>query len=679
MTMFLAPYTAIADVDGSPLDAGFLYLGEYGKDPVGFPVEVFWDADFTVPAAQPIRTRNGYPVRNGSPAKVYLKTAQHSIAIKNKKGSFVLVDFYNKGWDASFVVDASGKNQQEINNEYAQRFKTVADPRNFGAPNNGVSDDAPGIREAIAFLDSLGGGELYMVSNIKWVAKSLHTNNQDAFVISNVIRVNFGNKITTLEVGTDMRSLFKLADGYQGFIDFFGGILQGKKLTDYILYGDPSSFTPYMQITGTQCRSAKEYAASINPYMSEFNNAHFSFSKGGLLLNNKNAIAEITSTQLNTCYANGNEEFGFKGYNRLIYARLDSCGVDDCGGVAYDLDMQGGGITNCGAERAVKLLRMPNVNDGVAVTGMVGIGIGSLDSNSPSDAAVEISGSGSLPIHLNGIRLLSHPTQQRYRDTDLLVRASQNKYPRVITDSFTRARTRVITEAGVVPIFDEPITFTVSAFRKSGTETYNVTDLKTRLDELNKNQLDFRHVIQLTEGSEDSEKVIEGIHGTGIFTIQGVGTDNTKAKIRGARLGLTIRNCSATIIIRYLTIENNTGYDDSALAQVTVDNCREVIFEAVKFDATKNAVGTAIRAVNNSHVKIRGETIADNGHSAIAAYQAQSGSTIEIEPRSAPPATGRWVIGQRIKNSNIGTSNIIEWVRVRNAANTADEWRAVTV
>ena len=79
MTMFLAPYTAIADIDGSPLDAGFLFFGEYGKDPELFPVEVFWDADFTVPAAQPIRTRNGYPVRNGSPTKVYLKTAQHSI------------------------------------------------------------------------------------------------------------------------------------------------------------------------------------------------------------------------------------------------------------------------------------------------------------------------------------------------------------------------------------------------------------------------------------------------------------------------------------------------------------------------------------------------------------------------------------------------------------------------
>src|SRR5690606_35798903 len=126
MTMFLAPYTAIADTDGSPLDAGFLFFGEYGKDPELFPVEVFWDSDFTVPAAQPIRTRNGYPVRNGSPTKVYLKTAQHSIVIKNRNSAFILVDFKNKGWDASFVVDGD-KTQKQVNDDTLRRFLDLSD------------------------------------------------------------------------------------------------------------------------------------------------------------------------------------------------------------------------------------------------------------------------------------------------------------------------------------------------------------------------------------------------------------------------------------------------------------------------------------------------------------------------------------------------------------------------
>lgn len=132
MTMFLAPYTAIADIDGSPLDAGFLFFGEYGKDPELFPVEVFWDSDFTVPAAQPIRTRNGYPVRNGSPTKVYLKTAQHSIVIKNRNSAFILVDFKNKGWDASFVV-YGGVNQKTVNDG----LESIAEMLAINSPQKG--------------------------------------------------------------------------------------------------------------------------------------------------------------------------------------------------------------------------------------------------------------------------------------------------------------------------------------------------------------------------------------------------------------------------------------------------------------------------------------------------------------------------------------------------------------
>ncbi|WP_180116458.1 hypothetical protein [Acinetobacter sp. YH12140] len=141
MTMFLAPYTAIADIDGSPLDAGFLFFGEYGKDPELFPVEVFWDSDFTVPAAQPIRTRNGYPVRNGSPTKVYLKTAQHSIVIKNRNSAFILVDFKNKGWDASFVT-YNGQSQEKINDGLASIYEMIGIPN----PKNGMRVFVKGLQ-----------------------------------------------------------------------------------------------------------------------------------------------------------------------------------------------------------------------------------------------------------------------------------------------------------------------------------------------------------------------------------------------------------------------------------------------------------------------------------------------------------------------------------------------------
>ncbi|WP_216076306.1 hypothetical protein [Acinetobacter indicus] len=208
MTMFLAPYTAIADIDGSPLDAGFLFFGEYGKDPELFPVEVFWDADFTVPAAQPIRTRNGYPVRNGSPTKVYLKTAQHSIVIKNRNSAFILVDFYNKGWDASFVVDASGKNQQEINTFLKKR---VAKSKADLAGTMIASDGDIVLLASLNLGEYSGGGE--------FVYDETLANVNDGYMIINGFKRSFGNGFLQLEwfggkPFTDCTAAYKRAVAY---------------------------------------------------------------------------------------------------------------------------------------------------------------------------------------------------------------------------------------------------------------------------------------------------------------------------------------------------------------------------------------------------------------------------------------------------------------------------------
>lgn len=154
--MFLAPYTAIADIDGSPLDAGFLFFGEYGKDPELFPIEVFWDADFTVPAAQPIRTRNGYPVRNGSPTKVYLKTAQHSIVIKNRNSAFILVDFKNKGWSAHLVVDESGLSQQTINSNLISLANENLSPYFHRTDRDGMDIDSDLLDQLISEAYQVG-------------------------------------------------------------------------------------------------------------------------------------------------------------------------------------------------------------------------------------------------------------------------------------------------------------------------------------------------------------------------------------------------------------------------------------------------------------------------------------------------------------------------------------------
>ncbi|EPP8578053.1 hypothetical protein RG181_003806, partial [Acinetobacter baumannii] len=78
------PYPLFSDIDGSPLNAGFLFLGESGKDPELFPIQVYWDKEKTDPAEQPIRTKNGYPSKNGIPSNFYVEDSSFSVTLKNR-------------------------------------------------------------------------------------------------------------------------------------------------------------------------------------------------------------------------------------------------------------------------------------------------------------------------------------------------------------------------------------------------------------------------------------------------------------------------------------------------------------------------------------------------------------------------------------------------------------------
>ncbi|MGL2989173.1 hypothetical protein ACSVHR_03045 [Acinetobacter nosocomialis] len=88
------PYPLFSDIDGHPLDAGYIYIGEAGKNPEVYPIPVFWDEDLTIPASQPIRTRNGYFAKNGRAGKLYVADENCSITAKNKKQTVVHTDLF---------------------------------------------------------------------------------------------------------------------------------------------------------------------------------------------------------------------------------------------------------------------------------------------------------------------------------------------------------------------------------------------------------------------------------------------------------------------------------------------------------------------------------------------------------------------------------------------------------
>jgi hypothetical protein len=83
-----SPFELFVDTDGTPLENGYVYIGEPSQNPETNPIAVYWDATATILAAQPIRTLAGFPMRNNSPSKLFAQQ-DFSITVRDKNGVFL--------------------------------------------------------------------------------------------------------------------------------------------------------------------------------------------------------------------------------------------------------------------------------------------------------------------------------------------------------------------------------------------------------------------------------------------------------------------------------------------------------------------------------------------------------------------------------------------------------------
>lgn len=83
MRLMKNPLTQFSDIDGRPLDAGYVFIGVPNDNPENSSVTVYWDALMTQPAAQPLRTVNGHISRSGKPAVMYIDE-DYSILVRNR-------------------------------------------------------------------------------------------------------------------------------------------------------------------------------------------------------------------------------------------------------------------------------------------------------------------------------------------------------------------------------------------------------------------------------------------------------------------------------------------------------------------------------------------------------------------------------------------------------------------
>ena len=107
------PYPIFTDVTGTPLDAGFVFIGAEASDAIANPINVYWDKEKTQLADQPLRTRNGYISKDGSPCKIFIDQPSCSIFVKNRFNTAVLNDLsFDILSNSSAVVAAVGAERE---------------------------------------------------------------------------------------------------------------------------------------------------------------------------------------------------------------------------------------------------------------------------------------------------------------------------------------------------------------------------------------------------------------------------------------------------------------------------------------------------------------------------------------------------------------------------------------
>jgi hypothetical protein len=152
------PVLHFNDKTGVPLSNGSIYIGVAGQNPITNPLQIYYDEGGTLPAAQPLKTTNGYIYRSGSPTNIYCNATDYSMLVRDKNGVLILTtpsiaSVYNNAAlaqpTAAGDIGYSHGSTGSVANTVANKLRELTSFEDFGAVGDGVTNDLVAINNAL--------------------------------------------------------------------------------------------------------------------------------------------------------------------------------------------------------------------------------------------------------------------------------------------------------------------------------------------------------------------------------------------------------------------------------------------------------------------------------------------------------------------------------------------------
>lgn len=165
------PFPLFLSSDGKPLQNGYVFMGEAGKDPEAHPIATYWDAELTIPATD-LRTRGGYIVNGANTAFVFADVEDYSLRVRDASGGEIL-------FLASVAV--AGQQYQPLDSDLSAIAALSTTP--FGRALLTLANQAE-MRAAVGYVAPIPAAGGTVSGNVTRQGAGVHIYHTDAEFIS---------------------------------------------------------------------------------------------------------------------------------------------------------------------------------------------------------------------------------------------------------------------------------------------------------------------------------------------------------------------------------------------------------------------------------------------------------------------------------------------------------------